>query len=174
MPLHEKKIHFNFNFSFPFNSGFFHSKWEHNPWLDIQLTEPTYVTSLSIINRKDCCGGRLKNIEIRAGISPNISNEFIGRITGPGVTGDVHVLQFRTTLFVQYIKFQQIGGPGWLAINGVRLNRQPALDRTSNLMLNFLPVCLSNLLIRGPTGSFGVVLCLDAYQASKIYPRPIS
>ena len=90
------------------------------------------MTSLSIINRKDCCGGRLKNIEVRAGISPNAStNELIGRITGPGVTGDVHALRLRTTLFVQYIKFQLIGEPGWLTINGVRLNRQPALDRTS-------------------------------------------
>ena len=107
------------------------SKYEHNPWLHIQLLAPTSVTSLSIINRKDCCGGRFKNIEVRVEISPNTStNELIGWITGPGVTGDIHVLRFPTTFFVQYIKFQLIGGPGWLTINGVRLNRQPALDRT--------------------------------------------
>ena len=40
------------------NGNFFHSVKEDNPWLKVQLNKPTVVYSVTVGNRKDCCGDR--------------------------------------------------------------------------------------------------------------------
>ena len=38
-----------------------------NPWWRVNLTELLPVSAVYILNRGDCCGDRLKGIEIRVG-----------------------------------------------------------------------------------------------------------
>jgi len=41
-----------------------HTKKENNPWLQITLDEVAQVDTLRVVNRGDCCGGRLEGFEI--------------------------------------------------------------------------------------------------------------
>ena len=104
------------------NTGFFHSTYEHNPWLLIQIPL-SRLYSVTIINRKDCCGERLVNLEVRAGVSPGLTNEVVGRFAGPGFTGGVHLIKFDRVVMVQYLSFQ-IMGNGNLQVNGIRVNQK--------------------------------------------------
>lgn len=73
----------------------FHSAEETYPWLMVELTNTVDLQSVQIFNRADCCGDRLRDIEVRAGTT-KISPDFRGRITnniecgtfaGPGADG---------------------------------------------------------------------------------------
>ena len=105
-------------------TGFFSSEEEEKPWLQIRLNQPTEISSVTVINRKDCCGERLRNLEVRAGMNPGLNNQVVGEFKGPGSTGGVHVIRFEGPVVAQYLTFQLIGKQN-LQINGIRLNQQP-------------------------------------------------
>jgi len=42
----------------PGNRVFFHTKEEDSPWLEIDLETPTPVSSVEVVNRRDCCRDR--------------------------------------------------------------------------------------------------------------------
>ena len=50
------------------SKNFFHSKDEMFPWLEVKLPSTTMISSVTIVNRKDCCGDRFRNVEVRAGL----------------------------------------------------------------------------------------------------------
>ena len=104
------------------NSGFFHSNQENNPWLRIQLNKPTTVTSVTIINRKDCCGERLKNLELRGGMKNDLTNPVIGEFKGPGKTKGVHHITLEKPTKILYLTFQLKMNAAILQVNGIRLN----------------------------------------------------
>ena len=108
--------------------GFFHSKTEDNPWLRIQLNRPTTITSVTISNRKDCCGERLQNLEVRAGMKNDLTNDVMGSFKGPGTTGGVHVVRFTKPILAEFMTFQLVKKSATLQINGIRLNQQPAQE----------------------------------------------
>ena len=80
--------------------GYFHSAVEPYPWLMIRLNQGIILSGITIHNRQDCCGDRLKAIEIRAGeelIDEGHSglieeNTKCGKFDGPGETGGVHTI----------------------------------------------------------------------------------
>ena len=90
--------------------------------------ETIELTSITIINRKDGCGERLKDVEVRAGMSPGLDNDVVGTFTGPGTTGGVHTIRFNRKVKASYIVIQ-IKGTGILQVNGIRFNEAPIRDR---------------------------------------------
>ena len=78
--------------------GYFHSAVEPYPWLMIRLNKGIILSGITIHNRHDCCGDRLKAIEIRAGeelidedhSGPIEENTKCGQFDGPGETGFQH------------------------------------------------------------------------------------
>ena len=109
--------------------GFFQSMKEDKPWLRIQLNRPTSVFSVSIINRRDCCGERLRNLQLRGGNKSDLTNEVLGLFKGPGATGGVHVIRLKRPAIVEYLSFQLMMDAAVLQINGVRLNKEPPLPQ---------------------------------------------
>ena len=107
--------------STPGGTGFFHSQGEGKPWLRIKLNRAVVISSVTITNRLDCCGERLRNLEIRGGMKRLfLTNPVIGKFKGPGTTGGVHKIQV-TPSKVLYLSFQQTGNAHVLQINGIKL-----------------------------------------------------
>ena len=115
--------------------GFFHSKLENRPWLRIQIPV-TKISGVGIINRKNCCGNRLRNLQIRAGMSPSLRNRVVGFFKGPGRTGAEHTVTFRHPVVAKYITFQLMGR-GYLQINGIKLYRGVARPSAIRGMIVF-------------------------------------
>ena len=95
--------------------GFFHSESENFPWLQVKLGIEKNVSSVTIVNRKDSNGWRLKNIEVRAGIhevedhslSQKIAvNPICGTFEGPGENAKVYNITCKTPIFAKYISIQ--------------------------------------------------------------------
>ena len=103
------------------DSKVFHSKPEDKPWLRIQLNRPTTITSVTIVNRKECCGDRLKNLAIRGGMSNDLTNPVIGQFMGPGTTGGRYEIVLNNPLKVLYLSFQLKDNGGILQIDGIKL-----------------------------------------------------
>ena len=113
-------------------NGFFQSKEENNPWLELRLNKPVNISTVTIINTKHCCGSRLSNVQIRAGMLPGVENEILGFFKGPGHTGGVHVIPLEKTVSATYLYFH-MKGSGVLQVNGVRLNQDvpPTIGESS-------------------------------------------
>ena len=82
-------------------------------------------------HRKDCCAGRLNNVEVRAGLSPGLNNKLVGTFKGPGTLGGEHVVQFDSNMVVSYITIQIVDPTtkNTLQVNGIKLNELPALGK---------------------------------------------
>jgi len=106
---------------------FFHSALEDNPWLRIQLNKPTEITSITFGNRKGCCGDRLKNLEIRAGMNNDMTNDVVGTFKGPGKTGEQYTIRLQRAVVAEFLTFQIRGKQQYLQIEGIRLNEQSAI-----------------------------------------------
>ena len=75
---------------------------------------------VTIINRKDCCGERLKDIEITSPIeAKSYDSPVVGTFKGPGNTGGEHFVSFGEAVTFTYIRFQ-MKGKGILQINGIK------------------------------------------------------
>lgn len=122
------------------NVTYFHSKCEMNPWLEVKFPSPVLISSVTIINRKNACWERLVNVEIRAGMAPVPDgftaqergtdadkmldvNSRCGFFAGPphGFVEEGHVIFFDRPILAQYITLQLLG-PGYLQINGLKIN----------------------------------------------------
>ena len=61
------------------SSKMFHSKDnEEKPWLIVRLNKVATITSVTVGNRKDCCGDLLRKLEIRVGMKEDLTNEVFG------------------------------------------------------------------------------------------------
>ena len=80
-----------------------HNHPEFLPWLMVKLTNQYKTVNLQkvkIFNRKDCCGSKLRNIEVRAGTTKLLStqrgkitdNIWCGEFKGPGGTKGEYVI----------------------------------------------------------------------------------
>ena len=118
---------------------FYHSKLEDNPWLRVQLNAPIKITSVTVGNRKGCCGDRLKNLEIRAGMNNDLTNEVVGFYEGPGKTGEQYTIRLKVPVVAEFLSFQLKGKKQYLQIEGIRLNEQPALGEYKlNFTLDYI------------------------------------
>ena len=72
------------------------------------------VQRVIIINRKDCCGDRLKDVEVRVGISGIgetkqgviTENSFCGNYSGPGSNGERIVIDCMEAIESKYVTLQ--------------------------------------------------------------------
>ncbi len=111
----------------------FISKMESNPWVRFQLNKDTIITSITVANRKDCCGGRLVNLEIRAGMANNMNNQLVGLFKGPGQTNKEYTFRLFKKVKARYISIL-MRAKGYLQINGIKLNLHPIMPRpTGNI-----------------------------------------
>ena len=78
------------------------------------------ITSVTITNRKDGWGERLKDVELRGGTKNDLTNLVIGCFAGPGTTGGVHKILLDRPVTVKFLSFQ-IKSQGTLQINGIKL-----------------------------------------------------
>ena len=104
------------------HTGYFHSKLEYDPWIEIQIV-PMELTSITIINRKDSCGERLENVEVRAGMERGLNKEIVGFFDGPGSTGGRHLIPFQQPTMTEYIVLKMLQRQ-YLQINGIKLNEE--------------------------------------------------
>ena len=114
------------------NKGFFHSKEENNPWLIIELNRPVNISAVTITNREDCCGERLKNLEVRGGMTNetnDVTNPVIGEFKGPGTTGGVHLIPLKKPSEILFLKFQLKSSNAVLQINGINVRYDRGKNR---------------------------------------------
>jgi len=72
------------------------------------------VHSVKIINRKNCCGDRLKNLDVRAGLSKVdenkqgiiTENRICGHYKGPGSNGETIVINCKEAIKSRYVTIQ--------------------------------------------------------------------
>ena len=107
--------------------GFYRSKEEDNPWLRIQLNRATSFSSVTLTNRKDCCGARLQNLEIRAGMKNDLTNELVATFKGPGITGGIHEIEFKKSVIAEFLTLQLNKKSAILQVNGILLSRSKHL-----------------------------------------------
>ena len=112
------------------HSLFFHSQSEDYPWLEITMPEEDYVGGVEIVARWGCCADRLKNIEIRAGMTRvpdgfkgqmlEINTE-VGEFPGPASNGQTITINFENIVLAKYITLQNMGRGVNLELNEVRI-----------------------------------------------------
>ena len=93
------------------------------------MNKPIKITSVTIGNREYCCGERLENLEIRAGMKNDLTNEVVGTFKGPGTTGAKHVVPFTKEVVAEYLTFQLKKKNAILQIQGIKLNEAPILGK---------------------------------------------
>ena len=119
---------------------YFHSKLEMHPWLEVKFPFPVLISTVTIINRKDSCWDRLRNVEVRAGMTPVPEgftahdrglqsnkklevNTRCGYFEGParGFVSEGYTIVFDRPIQAQYITLQ-ILEEQFLQINGLKIN----------------------------------------------------
>ena len=95
---------------------FYHSDYTKTfgKWIQVQLITPGLVQSVIITNRLDCCGDRLKNVEVRVGhieVKKNrpsliTRNSLCGNYTGPGLNGERVVIDCNPAIYGEYVTVQ--------------------------------------------------------------------
>ena len=135
------------------DGNFFASELEEFPWFQLELPEAKNISGLTLVNREDCCGERLENIEIRAGFEEVTSenkgiplsemNKLCGVFEGPGETGGAYkILCANGSIEAKYITIQ-IMGKQYLQISeieliGERYRGEYSITRiSSNLLIGF-------------------------------------
>ena len=97
---------------------FFHSMYEHFPWLELAMSVQNIV-GVKIVAR-DCCGSRLKNLEVRAGmerVPDNLPaskkrltlNTMVAKFKGPVRPLKPYQICFHKLVCAKYITLQIIG-----------------------------------------------------------------
>ena len=108
------------------NKGFFRSDLQNNPWLQLHI-KPTFVSGITITNRKDGAGD-LRDLKVRAGRSSSpLSNEVVGEYKGPGAKGGSYEIKFTRNVRTEYITIQR-HGKGVLEINGIDVHQSGKFD----------------------------------------------
>ena len=101
----------------------FNSKLEMYPWLVVKLPSIVSLKGVQIYNRADCCGDRLRNIEVHAGkskVSSHTHNALCGTFKGPGSTGSVHTIYCSTPIQANVVTLKSLG-LSYLQINEVEI-----------------------------------------------------
>ena len=114
------------------SEGFFQSKNESYPWIQIFLNpkSPLSVSGIHLYNRVDSHGDRLRNIEVRAGMnvvplgfsgSQIQENSVCGHFAGPGEDGGEIIVKCDSPIMANSITIQKLE-TGILHINEIKVN----------------------------------------------------
>ena len=77
-------------------------------------------SSLPLDNKQDCCGERLSNYVIRAGMLRGNQNEIVGTIKGPGTHGYEYEITFKKMVMVEWLWIGKVD-KDTMHINGLTL-----------------------------------------------------
>ena len=97
------------------DGGFFHSDSERYPWFQIKFSATKTISTVTIVNRKDSNGWRLKDVEIRAGmagVDPSFTkkriqvNPICGTFPGPGNDGGTYTILCEAPIKANYVTVQ--------------------------------------------------------------------
>ena len=112
------------------NKDFLHTNQDTHSWAQLKLSDPRMVAGVEIFNRVNCCGDRLSNLEIRAGLDPVpagttgqvllTQNERVGFFAGPGENGGTYKVKFSSPKLVQFITLQLMD-KNYLQLNEVKV-----------------------------------------------------
>ena len=86
------------------------------------MDKPTKIYNVTVGNRADCCGNKLENLEIRAGMKNDLTNDVIARFKGPGETGAQYGLPVTKVVVAEYMTFQLKKKSTYLMIQGIKIN----------------------------------------------------
>ena len=104
---------------------FFRSENERNPWIRLQLNKRIIITSVTVHNPKTKTSNRLRNLEVRAGLRNDLTNQIIGIFFGPGKRGYAYVIRSPSHILAEFISFQSKINKTSLQIEGIVLNEEP-------------------------------------------------
>ena len=89
------------------------TKKEPAPWLALDFSSPICVESVTLYTRKDCCGQRTRNVEVRVSNElPTtadvmfLGGEFLGGYKGPAQNGEIVNITSSQTLQGRYVIIQ--------------------------------------------------------------------
>ena len=102
------------------------------------------VAGVEIFNTVNCCGDRLSNLEIRAGLDPVpagttgqvllTQNERVAFFAGPGENGGTYKVKFSSPKLVQFITLQLMD-KNYLQLNEVKVIASKTAGKHSNISL---------------------------------------
>ena len=93
----------------------FHTGSENKPWLQVELNDVRVVHHIAIINRKDCCGYRTKNMQVRVGFTyfsrdtktlNMTDDEICATYIGPGKNGEKIIIDCKNPMGGKYVSVQ--------------------------------------------------------------------
>ena len=97
------------------NKGFFKSESELYPWLQVKFSKEKVIQNVTIVNRKDRDGWRLKWVEVRTGMN-KVEEDFIGQrinanpvcgnFLGPGEDGGIYNITCKNPIRSKYLTVQ--------------------------------------------------------------------
>ncbi|XP_052063387.1 uncharacterized protein LOC127703040 isoform X5 [Mytilus californianus] len=100
-------------------STFTHTKNENNAYWSVDLGKTVNVTQINIINRKNCCGNRLKNIAVTVGQNRH-QMKLCSNFKGPGKTGQEIMLTCKSPMSGRHVKILR-SGKGYLSLAEVQV-----------------------------------------------------
>ena len=107
-------------------TGYWHSATHNIPWLQVEFENDEEVSSVTITNRRDCCGERLHDLVVTVGDSPMqvgqlSSNPVCNTFAGPGTNAQEIYIECSTPLTGKYLAFQHRSG-GFMHFHGLKIN----------------------------------------------------
>ena len=83
------------------------------PWIALQFSKPVFVQKVVLYNRKDCCGDRARNVQVRVSSAlPTNANtmttdgQLLGSFPGPGTEGQIIDVSSKDTLMGEFVIVQ--------------------------------------------------------------------
>ncbi|XP_062603783.1 fucolectin-like [Saccostrea cucullata] len=94
-----------------FLTDFSHTSKERFPWLRIDLGKTYEVQEIEVFARPDCCGGRLRSIDVKVDKEPcSDSMVFCGHFCGPANVGEKFSVWCPSNTTGRYVHKQVVGG----------------------------------------------------------------
>lgn len=97
---------------------------QYSPYWWVDLGDMFNIKQIYIINRKGCCGDRLRDLDISVGNS--LDNMIVCvHYDGPGSDGEHHVFNLEKEIIGRYVKLQIISTAEYLQLTEVRVFGYP-------------------------------------------------
>ncbi|XP_061187403.1 fucolectin-like [Saccostrea echinata] len=90
-------------------TDFSHTNTEKSPWLRIDLGRNYEIHEIEVFTRKDCCGGRLHDVDVKVGKRPYLMG-FCGHFSGPTKIGQKFSVWCPSNTIGRYVEIQIVGG----------------------------------------------------------------
>ena len=117
-----------------------HTLEEKAPWLALHFPSSVKVKRVEIKNRVDCCGDRMRNVEVRVtdslpttGDAMFTGGELLGTFTGPASDGQLVEVEGETAIMGQFVLVQMDNGRDVLNLAEVRVFGEGSTTTTTQV-----------------------------------------